>query len=106
MIYFQDSSKVDKSYEGKIYPEDTKLKHDNSKVVSLLFKPNSLERDKCYKMKFSTALRDTKYDFELCTSKCACNSVGTSRCDEANGKCVCHQTFAGDDCSECAQGYA
>lgn len=93
---------------GKAFPEETKLKHDDRRVVTLLFKANTLDKGKCYTMKFGGNLKEIKYDYELCTSKCSCNSVGTSRCDESGEQpvCVCHATFDGPDCSKCAKGYA
>ena len=39
--------------------------------------------------------------------QCQCSSVGsrTQICDRGNGKCNCHQNFAGHHCNICADGY-
>jgi hypothetical protein len=40
------------NYQGKVYPSEVRIKHDDEKVVALIFKPNSLQRGSTYDLKF------------------------------------------------------
>ena len=46
-------------------------------------------------------------DLHMCVSGCECDVLGTEECleDDDGHVCVCHPHFAGEDCSECAEGY-
>lgn len=44
----------------------------------------------------------------ICISKCFCSDIGSSSCNEVNGKepvCICRANYIGLTCDECASGY-
>jgi hypothetical protein len=65
------------AYTNMAFASETKLKHDNNKVVAVVFKPNTLKAGTCYDLSMTP-----KYDWSLCTSACSCSQQGTSKCDE------------------------
>jgi hypothetical protein len=70
-IYLQDMS-AETSYKGVVYPHKTVYKHDETKVVTLVYSANTLARGKCYTLKFQGSVfpQDLPQALQICTTKC------------------------------------
>lgn len=71
------------------------------------FNSNVLKKGRCYKVEIDKKVASSqKHDFEICTSVCSCNAIGTFMCDERTQECVCHGKYFGSDCSKCNEGFS
>jgi hypothetical protein len=66
----------------KVYAQTLHLKKNDENTLELKFDPNVLKKGKCYKVEIDKKVASSqKHDFELCTSVCSCNPIGTYMCD-------------------------